>query len=138
MGHYFGWVDVGGALFWVSGVDGALFWVGGGGWSIILGGWGWLGMSWGRWGWVGVRALFDNAHIIHKFLKLSKIGFPFKFLKADFQNCQSFKEFQGPLWKLLISLTSSGSRLQFPSISITKSFGNLLGNTYVQSLMIII
>ena len=32
IGHYFGWV----------GMSGALFWVGRGGWGIILGGWGWM------------------------------------------------------------------------------------------------
>ena len=42
MGHYFGWVEVGGALFWVSGVVGGLSWVGGA-------------------RWVGVGALFHNA-----------------------------------------------------------------------------
>ena len=42
MGHYFGWVEVGGALFWVSGVVGRLSWVGGA-------------------RWVGVGALFHNA-----------------------------------------------------------------------------
>ena len=41
-GHYFGWVEVGGALFWVSGVVGGLSWVCGA-------------------RWVGVGALFDNA-----------------------------------------------------------------------------
>ena len=50
MGHYFGWVAVGGALFWV----------GGSGWGIILGGWRWVGHYFGwvavggdEWGWVG-------------------------------------------------------------------------------------
>ena len=43
IGHYFGWV----------GMSGALFWVGRGGWGIILGGWWWW--------WVGLDALFDNA-----------------------------------------------------------------------------
>ena len=38
MGHYFGWV----------GMRGALFWVGEGDWGIILGGWRWVGMSGGR------------------------------------------------------------------------------------------
>ena len=32
MGHYFGWAEVGGALFWID-------W---GEWCIILGGWGWV------------------------------------------------------------------------------------------------
>ena len=36
VGHYFGWVEVGGALFWVGG---------------------------GGWGRVGVGALFDNVYI---------------------------------------------------------------------------
>ena len=43
-GHYFGWVEVGGELFWVCG----------GRWGIILGGLGvggdeyvWVGVSWG-------------------------------------------------------------------------------------------
>ena len=45
MGHYFGKVRVGGALFWE----------GGGRWGIVLGGW---GDGWGR---VRVVALFDNA-----------------------------------------------------------------------------
>ena len=44
MEHYFGWVEVGGALFWVGGV----------GWGIILGGS----------GGVGVGALFDNVQLI--------------------------------------------------------------------------
>ena len=39
-GHYFGWVEVGGELFWVCG----------GRWGIILGGWGWVGMSMFGWG----------------------------------------------------------------------------------------
>ena len=29
LGHYFGQVGVGGAIFWVGGFGGALFWVGG-------------------------------------------------------------------------------------------------------------
>ena len=29
-----------------------------------------------------------GLNIIDQFLKLSKIGFPLKFFKADFQNCQ--------------------------------------------------
>ena len=43
MGHYFGWVGVGGTLFLV----------GGGGWGIILVGWGWVGMSGGAWSRLG-------------------------------------------------------------------------------------
>ena len=41
MGHYFEWVGVGGALFWVDG----------GRWDIILDRLGWLGPYFG---WVGV------------------------------------------------------------------------------------
>ena len=37
MGHYFGWLELGGALFCVSGVE----------WENILGRWGWLEMSGG-------------------------------------------------------------------------------------------
>ena len=33
LGHYTGWAEVAGALFWVSGVGGALLWVGGSGWG---------------------------------------------------------------------------------------------------------
>ena len=40
MGHYFGWVGVGGALFCVGGSE----------WVNILGGWGWVGMSGGECG----------------------------------------------------------------------------------------
>ena len=40
MGHYVGWLELGGALFCVSG----------GGWENILGWWGWLEMSGGGWG----------------------------------------------------------------------------------------
>ena len=47
MGHYFGWVGMGGALFWV----------GGGEWGIVLGGWGlvehyfgWVGVGGDEWG----------------------------------------------------------------------------------------
>ena len=35
-------------------LGGALFWVTGGEWENILGGWGWLGMSVDEWGWMGV------------------------------------------------------------------------------------
>ena len=35
LGHYFGWMGVVGALFWVGGVGGALFWVSGGGWGRV-------------------------------------------------------------------------------------------------------
>ena len=42
VGYYFGWVEVSGALFWVSR----------GGSGIILGGWGWVGVS-GALCWVG-------------------------------------------------------------------------------------
>ena len=42
MGHYFGWVGVGGALFCVGGSE----------WVNILGGWAWVGMSGGEGRWV--------------------------------------------------------------------------------------
>ena len=35
-------------------LGGALFWVTGGEWENILGWWGWLGMSGDEWGWMGV------------------------------------------------------------------------------------
>ena len=48
MGHYFGWMRVGGGV-----------------WGIILGGVGVSGDGWGiilgAWGWVKVGALFDNT-----------------------------------------------------------------------------
>ena len=40
VGHYFGWVEVSGALCWVGGAR----------WCIILGGWEWVGMSGRGWG----------------------------------------------------------------------------------------
>ena len=52
MGHYFGWVEV----------VGALFWVGGGRWDIIWGGWGWVGMSGG-----GCLIMPNSKLILKKF-----------------------------------------------------------------------
>ena len=81
IGLYFVWLAVSEALFRVSvsyfgwvGVGGALFWVGGGGWG---GG----GIIFCGWGWVGMGALFDNVHLENIFLNLLYFGTYFTRLK---------------------------------------------------------
>ena len=93
IGLYFVWLAVSEALFRVSvsyfgwvGVGGALFWVGGGGWGIFLSGWRWVWVGgWGiifcGWGWVGMGALFDNVHLENIFLNLLYFGTYFTRLK---------------------------------------------------------
>ena len=51
MGHYFRWVAVGGALFWVGGGGWENIWLGGSGWR-------WLEVRGAGWGWVGIFFLF--------------------------------------------------------------------------------
>ena len=51
---FYGWVGVGGGLFWVDGGVWTYLWVSGigrGEWSYILGGWGWVDIFYG---WVGL------------------------------------------------------------------------------------
>ena len=55
-------------------LGGALFWVTGGEWENILGWWGWLGMSGDEWGWMGVRGCGCTVNkALLKYINISEI-----------------------------------------------------------------